>query len=82
MCNPFFTGPFDKLGSELHEVLLRKYYIQKVNRMIWDFANFCWGHLTNPRKGIALLVGFLILVMTCAQAFFIGWDWYYYKRKH
>ena len=27
MCNPFFTGPSSKLGSELHEVLLRMYCI-------------------------------------------------------
>ena len=27
MCNPFFTGPSGKLGSELHEVLLKMYCI-------------------------------------------------------
>jgi len=27
MCNPFFIGPSNKLGYELHEVLLRMYYI-------------------------------------------------------
>jgi hypothetical protein len=67
MCHPIFTGhlePLQDLNKALTEVLISKYYMSIFNKILWEF----WlDHLSNPGKGVALLVGGLLLVMTIIQ---------------
>jgi hypothetical protein len=69
VCHPFFTGqlePRDDLKDALEEVLIRKYYRSILQRVLWDVY---WDHLSKPGKGIALLVGILLLAMTVVQTY-------------
>ena len=71
ICHPFFTGqfePHDDLKNAVEEVLIRKYYRSILQRVLWDMY---WDHLLKPGKGIALLVGILLLSMTVVQTYCI-----------
>jgi len=69
MCHPIFTGhlePPEDLKNKVGEVLIRKYYMSIVNKVLWEFY---WDHFSKPGKGVALFVGILLLGMTVLQTY-------------
>lgn len=75
LCHPIFKGhlePPQDLNNALKEVLIRKYYMSIVKKVLWEFY---WDHLSKPGKGVALFVGTLLLVMTILQTFCTVYDW-------
>jgi len=79
MCHPIFKGhlePPKDVNHALKEVLIRKYYMSLVKKLLWEFY---WDHLSKPGKGVALVVGVLILGMTIIQTYSTWKQWQHEK---